>query len=402
MNFLIVSSYYAPASVYGGPVPAIQQLCRGLIVAGHKASVYTTNANGNDDLNVPLQVALDVDGLPVTYFPRWWFGRKRKPFNLFLSPALGRALRRLQPGDFDLMIIMSLWGDPGRMAAKAAMRVHLPYICYTYGGLEPWAFNHKQLKKEIYFKLIERNILKEAAGIVVSNDAENKKLRSLGIQTMIRKIPSESMINGIVLDQPLSKNRLQYFLPCLKDNKYILFLSRLHPKKGLDLLLPAFARIASDFPDWSLVIAGPGEKNYRGSLEQQASKLGVNRRILFTGMVTGEHKATLLSHADIFVLPSYSEGFPVVVAEALAYGRPLILTNTCYVPEVAQWGAGIEIPPEREPLAKALRSLMADEAKRRQCATNALKLSQQHFTWDAVAQQSLAFFQEVTQCHSSN
>ena len=335
LNILVISSYYHPAYVYGGPVPALRNLNKALARLGHKLTVYTTNADGEGNLDVPLGQTVMVDGLPVFYFPRWWFGRAKKPPNLFFSPEMGRQLRRLQPGDFDLILIHAAFCDPGRMAAAASRRTGIPYIYYTHGGFEPWAFKHKYWKKRIYWELVEKGVLSGAAGIVVCNEAETDLLRGLGVRTPIRRIPW-----GVDIPSAGSlpaRARLAAWFPALADRPFLLFLSRLHPKKGLDLLIPAFAALAREFPDWLLVLAGPDEGGYRAQLERMVADRGLEQRILFTGMVTGEAKAALLAHADCFVLPSYSEGFPVVVAEALGYGRPVVITTSCYVP---RWQKG--------------------------------------------------------------
>ncbi len=123
--------------------------------------------------------------------------------------------------------------------------------------------------------------------------------------------------------------------------------------------------------------------------------------MFFPGLVTGEAKAALLAQADLFVLPSYSEGFPVVVGEALGYGRPMVITTPCYVPEVATQGAGVVIPPEREALTHALREMLSDAERRQSCGLQARRLAETTFTWDAVAQESLAFYREVLSCRFS-
>jgi glycosyltransferase involved in cell wall biosynthesis len=393
MNLLIISSYYCPAYIYGGPVGSIHKRSLALSRLGHKLTTYTTDANGAGDLAVPCGQPVRVDGLPVTYFPRWWFGRAQKPRNLFFSPAMGRQLRRLQPGDFDLILIHATFCDPGRMAAKAARRVGIPYICYTHGSFDHWAWNYKHGKKSVYFTLIERPILRGAAGIVVCNASEEEQLRHLGVDTPIRKIPwgADLPESGTLP----SRERLSELYPLLRNRSVLLFLSRLHPKKGLDMLLPAFAALSREFPDWLLVLAGPDEGGYRAQLEQLTRDLGLEQRLIFTGLVTGEAKAALLAHADLFVLPSYSEGFPVVVAEALGYGRPMIITTTCYVPEVGEEAAGLVVPPEPAALLQALRAMLGDAELRRQCARQALKVARKHFLWDAVAEQTLAFCHEV-------
>ncbi len=393
MKILVVSSYYQPAMVYGGPVQSIHLRNKAVSQKGCEVIVYTTAANGLEDFSQVSDRPVLVDGIPVTYFPRWWFGRRQKPFSLFFSPALAKALRQLKPGEFDLILLHANWADPGRLAAAAARRTGTPYICYTHGTFEPWAINYKRWKKTIYFRLIEGRILQHAAGIVVCNLSEAAELSHRHINTPCRRIPwgVDLSDSGRLPERSLLKK----IRPELIDQPFILSLSRLHPKKGLDLLLPAFGEIKEEFPAWHLVVAGPDEGGYLQVLERLTADLGLVDRVFFPGLVTGEVKAALLAHTDLFVLPSYSEGFPMAVSEALGCGRPLIITQTCYVPEVAQEGAGLEIPPTKEALVAALRQLLSDAALRQQCGRQALAVAQKYFTWEAVAEQSLAFYREV-------
>ena len=393
LNLLVVSSYYRPAFIYGGPVESIHR--RSLVVAdlGHQVTTYTTDADGTGDLEVPKGRPVLVDRLPVWYFPRWWFGRARKPFSIFFSPEMGRQLRRLKAGDYDLLLIHAGFGDPGRMAAAAARRTGIPYVCYTHGCLEPWALNHKYWKKRIYLALIEGRILQEAAGIIVCNDAETQELRRLGIRSPVGPIPW-----GVDLPDPdklPGQERLEELWPHLAGRPFALFLSRLHPKKGLDLLIPAFASLAQEFPDWLLVLAGPDERGYQAKLMRLVEELNLSQKVLFPGMVTGDGKAALLAHAQFLVLPSYSEGFPVAVAEALGYGRPVVITNTCYVSGVAEEGAGLVVPPEGRALRDALGKMMRDPALRQSCSQQALQVAQTHYSLETVAQQSLAFYRKA-------
>ncbi len=392
LRLLVVSSYYHPAAVYGGPVPSMADLHSTLARLGHQVAVFTTNANGTGDLPVPLGRPVPLDGLPVTYFPRWWFGRKEKAHNFFLSPALGRAVRRLRPGEYDRFLLHSVWGEPGRLAAAAARKTGTPYICHTHGSFEPWALHRHWGGKRLYLALVESGILKRAAGIVVCNGGEREALHRLGIKTPIRRLPW-----GVRLPRegPPSRQWLAQSWPELAGRPFLLFLSRLHPKKGLDLLLPAFAALARDFPDWLLVVAGPDEGGYRRTLERLVQDLGLGRRVLFPGLVTGPAKAALLAQAHCFVLPSYSEGFPMAAAEALGYGRPLVLTSSCYLPEVAAAGAGLEVPPERRALSAALRRMLADDRLREDCSRRARKLAAENFTWEAVAREAASFYREV-------
>jgi glycosyltransferase involved in cell wall biosynthesis len=393
LNLLVVSSYFYPAVTYGGPVSSITKFYQTLMAQLNGLRIFTTDANGQWDFTVPLGNPVMVDNFSVTYFPRRWFGRVKKPSNLFFSPDLGRQLRGIKSGEYDLINIHSVWGDPGRMAAAAGRRIGMPYICFTHGAFEPWALNHKHWKKRIYLALIEKRILNGAAGIVVCNPAEIEQLRLLGIKTPMQRIPW-----GADLPDPQnlpSRVRLETLWPALKDRPFCLFLSRLHPKKGLDLLVPAFQALVREFPDWLLVIAGPDEGGYQVQVELMVRDLDLEDRVIFTGLVTGEAKSALLAHADLFVLPSLSEGFPMVVAEGLGYGRPMLITTTCHVPEVGEEGAGLVVPPDQKALTLALRQMLGDVNLRQECAGRAREVARRHFTWESVAEQNLAFFHEV-------
>lgn len=395
LRFLVVSSYYHPAAVFGGPVQSIKQLNAALSRLGHKVTVYTTDADGTGDLAVPRGQPVPVDGVPVTYFPRCWFGREKKPFNLFFSVELKKALGQIKRGDFDLIRIHSTWGEPGRLAAAAARRAGIPYIFYTHGVFEPWALRHRYWKKRVYWELIEKRVLSQAGGIVVCNEAETQQLRGLGLRTPIRRLPW-----GVDLTDPAtwpSHNDSEQLFPDLKNRPFILFLSRLHPKKGLDLLIPAFASLGQDFPDWVLVLAGPAEGNYRAQLDNMIIRLGIKERVIFPGLVTGKAKAALLAHASLFILPSYSEGFPVVITEALGYGRPLIITTSCYIPEVKEHGAGLIVPPDKNSITIALREMMGDAGLRESCSQNAIRLAASQFTWERVATKTIEFYEWVGQ-----
>jgi glycosyltransferase involved in cell wall biosynthesis len=394
LNLLVVSSYFHPAATYGGPVSSIHKLYQLLRAKSCGVSIFTTDANGQGDLKVPLGNPVPVDGFSVTYFPRWWFGRVHKPSNLFFSPELGRRLRGVKSGEHDLVNIHSVWGDPGRMAVAAGRRIGMPYIYYTHGAFEPWALRHHHWKKRIYLALIERRILNGAAGIVVCNNAEAEQLHLLGIRAPMQRIPW-----GVDLPDPEnlpSRHRLEELWPALRDRPFGLFLSRLHPKKGLELLISAFQALHREFPDWLLVIGGPDEGGYRTQVEQMVHDQDLEDRVIFTGWVTGEAKSALLAHAELFVLPSFSEGFPMVVAEGLGYGLPMLITTTCYVPEVGEEGAGLVVPPDRKALTLALRQMLKEADLRQQCARQALEVARRHFTWESVVEQSLAFFHAGT------
>jgi glycosyltransferase involved in cell wall biosynthesis len=393
LKILMVTAYYMPARVYGGPVTALHRLNRELLGQGHEVTVYTTDANGTGNLAVPRGREVSVEGVPVWYFRRWWFGRTRKPFTLFFSRDLAKKLNTLRPGDYDLIYQDGGFTDVGRLAARAARRTGTPCVYHTGGSFTPWALEHKYWKKRIYLSLVERRILLGAGGFLVRNQAETGQLRRLGCRSLIRSIPIGVDLQGP--QETLSRRQLEEWYPSLRGRPFLLFLGRLHPVKGLDLLIPAFAELARQFPEWMLVLAGPDEGGYLVKVNELIQNHQLTDRVLLTGMVVGERKSVLLGQTEFLVLPSYSEAFGVVMVEALGYGKPVIITTTCYHPEVAHEGVGLVVPPEKEPLARALREMMASEDLRRSCSAKVPEMARRHYSWEAIAGNTVDFFQEV-------
>ena len=290
LKILMVSAYYPPAAVYGGPGPALHRLNRELIRRGHKVTVYTTDANGTGNLEVPPGQEVLVDGVPVWYFRRWWFGRTRKPYSLFFSRELAKKLNHLRPGDYDLMYQDGGFTDVGRLAAKAARRTGTPYVYHPGGAFTPWALQHKYWKKKIYLSLVEKRILMAAGGFLVRNNAESEQLRRLGCRSLIRLIPIGVDFQGP--QETLSRSDLEELYPSLRGRPFLLFLGRLHPVKGLDLLIPAFGELARQFPQWILVLAGPDERGYLMKVKELIQSHQLTDRVLLTGMVGGDRKAS--------------------------------------------------------------------------------------------------------------
>jgi glycosyltransferase involved in cell wall biosynthesis len=171
----------------------------------------------------------------------------------------------------------------------------------------------------------------------------------------------------------------------VKTKKRVLFLGRIHPKKGLDLLVPVWSRLGAQRKDWELVVAGPDELNYRSQVQKLAGSLGIEREILFTGTVTGSAKIALLYSSDIFVLPSYSEGLPVSLLEAMACEVPVVATYACNCLDLYPAGAGWGCEPTVDSLADALMAAMqASESERRQRGCLGRQLVQRAYSWDQI------------------
>jgi glycosyltransferase involved in cell wall biosynthesis len=391
LRFLCVSAVFPPAFDYGGIPHIVQGLAAGLISLGHPCQVIATSAGGAKNLEVKLEEPTTYEGVPVIYTQCW------RNNSYFYAPSLRKHLKALAPA-YDVALVWGGWGYVNLAARLALPKAGLPYVLNPQGHFDPWAFRHKYLKKLLYWHLVEKRNYAGAAGIMAMTEAEAGQIKDYLNGTPVGVIP-----NGVSLKnfQPNSiPEELESYFPTLAGAPYILFLSRLHPKKGLDLLFPAFHRLLGQWrpengPRPFLVVAGDGEPSYKKELENLVHRLKIADRVLFTGLVTGDAKLALLSHCSLMILPSRGEGLPMAVLESMACAKPVVITPGCYLPEVAAGGAGLEVELEVEPLAEAMLQLWSCPEMGRAMGKNGLKMVAEKFTWEKVAEQTVRFCEHL-------
>jgi glycosyltransferase involved in cell wall biosynthesis len=288
---------------------------------------------------------------------------------------------------FDLVHIHGLWRYPQWAAAQAAQKREIPYVISPHGMCEPFEMAQKGWRKQLHWNLIERHNLGRAAVLHAITEAERYHCESLS------KTPVCVISNGVYLPA-VTPEDLDGYLPLeLPPNVPVfLFLGRLHPKKGLDLLLEAFTQIEQAH----LVLAGPDPIGYRATLLEKVSRYRLQERVHFPGMVAGLTKQALLDRADAFVLPSYSEGFSVAVLEALAAAKPVIITTRCYFGRVAEVGCGWIVEPNVSDLTKGLRAcLRLSPGEFMAMGLKGRALVEKEYTWSAVARQMHKLYQSL-------
>jgi glycosyltransferase involved in cell wall biosynthesis len=207
------------------------------------------------------------------------------------------------------------------------------------------------------------------------------------VPTRVEVVP-----NGIKVSDyasPVDRHVLADLDPTLVAQRYLLFLGRVHEKKGIDVLLRAFADLARDAPDLRLAIAGPVDERFAVRFRGLLDASGLRPRIVVPGHVEGQVKHALLQHAEVFALPSYGEGLPMAALEAMASRCPVVLSRHCNLPQVALHRAGLEVEPDDRQLRDAVRRLLADDALRAELAGNAYRLACQHFDWRVVGRRVL-------------
>ena len=385
MRILNVTSVFPPAWAYGGPVTVIYKVAAGLQQLGHTVMTLTTNLGCGGELTArPGEETLWKE-TPVVYYPV----RRGVPF---YSPKLRRGLRQ-RVSSCDLLLVNGNWTYVNWACRIEAAAANLPYILYTHGVFDPWAIAHHGLRKKIWWQMAERENYRRAAAIIAQTQAEIGQVRAMGVTTRIEVIP-----NGVDphdFDDFESREALEQRFPALKDRRSVLFLGRLHRKKGLEELVPCFRDVLQKHPDVLLVLAGPDDRGYRQEVETLVRHNNLTSSVLFTGLVSGATKAGLLRAAGVFVLPSYSEGLPLGVLEAMACARPVVITPYCNLSEVAEAGAGLSVEPEPKALASAISRLLDDDKGRAEMGAIGLRLVQERFTWEKVARMTEALCLDI-------
>ena len=237
-----------------------------------------------------------------------------------LSPSFSRKeiAKYLADERFELIQIQSVWEMPYHKVILEARKQNIPYIVTPRGMLEPWSLSQKKWKKKLAWLLYQRNDVQKSACVFTTAEMEAEHVSGLGITTCKAVIP-----NGIETDAYPCKSSVEGV------KKQVLFLSRIHVKKGIEILFDAWKRIHSEFADWQLLVVGNGEAEYIQSLENRVECLGLKECINIIPPVFGNDKIRLYQESALFCLPSFSENFGMVIAEAMSCGTPVITTTNC-------------------------------------------------------------------------
>jgi glycosyltransferase involved in cell wall biosynthesis len=338
---------------------------------GAQVDVYTTAA-GLEGKVVPNQ-ATQLDGVRVTYFSFLKCFEFFGPTGWQFSPALRSSLER-NISNYNIVFVVSAWNYPVLAAHSLCRDGHKPYVLSTRGILCPYMMRKKRWKKLIYYNLFLKQVIRDASAMhYCSVDEADQTSSCLSIKTPFFVVP-----NGIELGDFSSlpdKAGISLRYPELKGKRIVLSLGRLHEKKGLDILVRAFGSLFRKIPGLHLLLAGNDESGYlakvKGMLEAEGiayndytrpgSPKNPDACVTITGFLSGEDKLAALSAGDIFVLPSYSENFGVAVAEAMACGLPVIVSDQVAVhKEVSASGCGLVVKADHAELAGAMERLLGN------------------------------------------
>lgn len=276
----------------------------------------------------------------------------------------------------DLVHIHGIWELPLHKVAQSCRRKGVPYIISPRGMLEPWTLQQKRWLKSLALMCYQKFDLLQASSIHVTAESEKKSLAKFGLKERACVIP-----NGIDLSAFIPKEANDKL-----EKKEILFLSRIHPKKGIELLLNSFAECPDHVTkNFVLTVVGEGDRAYEKRLRRLAEDLGIDEQVNFLGPRYGQDKIRLFEQATFFVLPTYSENFGIVVAEALASGTPTITTTETPWSEIDERGAGYIVEPTSSALTSALTQLLSLESAQYEEMSHASQLIAENYSIGRVA-----------------
>ncbi len=340
----------------GGMVPSILGMTGGLAGQGGSVSIVTPTPSRLHAGQVPSGVEL------------------QGPLKT-LEPAVRTS---------NVVHIHGLWQGHTRQAARLARRYRVPHLIAAHGMAEPWALRHKAIKKKLYTAIVEGKNLRHADCLHALSRPEVGHLRALAPRATVCLVPNG--VNLAPLEHLPSRAVLEAEYPELAGKFLLLFLGRLHVKKGLDLLAQAIALLSNDHPSIHLLLAGHDDGALQPFLNQM-KEFGQLDRVTCLGHVSGEQARKAWGAADAFVLPSYSEGFSMAILEALACRLPVLATTACHFPELADADAGIVVEPNAEAVSSGLRELLERSPEERQgLGQRGRELVERRYTWDRQAE----------------
>ncbi|PSB59027.1 glycosyltransferase [Chamaesiphon polymorphus] len=389
MKILHVIPSISPAR--GGTSRAIIDMVRALRDRGIDAEIATTNDDGDGLLDVPLGGKSTLyDSIPTYFFAR--FSPQISALREFAFSGSFTTWLFQHIGEYEAIHVHALFSYTSTVAMAIARFRGIPYITTPHGLLCEWSLQQSVQKKQTYLKLIERANLDGARSIHVTCQQEREDVATLGFKSPTFVLPLA--LTDTPVQIPDAATRLRQSLNCAPDEPIILFLSRLHYKKGLEYLIPALGRLRDR--RFTFVIAGNGTPAYEAEIQALLVTSGIEQRTRMVGFVEGERKDVLIQGANLFALTSHSENFGISVLEALAVGTPVLVTpGVGLATIVSDNSLGFVADLDIESIANVLDCCLDDLDRAKSIGTHARQFTLEHFNWDRIAGELIQVYRDL-------
>lgn len=379
----------AVAPCYGGPSRTIFEMCRAIQDKGLELLIVTTDADGRNRLSVELEKPLAYEDVPTIFFSR----QLSESFKY--SGTLAHWLNE-NVKNFDVVHIHAIFSHTSLAAANACRKYDKPYVLRPLGSLDPWGLSQKRMRKRLLWNFGVKQMLNGAAAIHYTTNTEQRHAENtFGLNNGV-VIPLG--IEEEMMAAPTASEDFRKRYASLRNNPYVLALSRIHPVKALEILLENFLDVTRKrrFHNWRLVIAGDGKTEYVDSLKSLVREHEGNGRVIFTGWLDGTEKVSVLKGAALLALPSYQENFGLSVVEAMACGVPVFVSeHVNLAEEIQDVGAGWVVPLKRADLSRALETALKNKKDRISRGAAGRKLVHSRFTWKTVSKQLVELYRSV-------
>lgn len=383
MKILQVVPYFYPAWAYGGPAKLVYDTSMFFAKHGHDVTVYTSDAFDRT-ARMPKEKRLrNVEHLTVHYF-RNLNNAFAYVYNIFVTPGLfGEALMHVK--DFDIIHLHDFYTPQNVWIGWFARAFHVPYVLSVHGCLEEQRVKQQEFFKRVFLTLFGKGLLRHASRVVATSPNEVAAYQTFGIPTgKIVRLGHGVDAKEFIAAETKAQCRRHFGLK--PEDVVVTYLGRIHKIKGLDLLVGALSLMKEK--RMTCVLAG-SDDGYLSQLKKLIASHDLSQQITLLGTCFGKEKAMLFKATDIFVYPSYSEGFSLGILEATAAGLPLVITTGCHFDAVKTYGAGIIVEPSSASLVAGIMTFVRDPKLRKHAAQQAKKLIAEKYSMEHIGSQIL-------------
>jgi len=383
----------------GGPSQAILEMVQAQRQQGLDAAIATTNDHGDATFVAPYGQQIESGSIPELVGPSvpiWVFPRRLSQVaalrEFAVAPTFAPWLWQ-HIADYDLVHIHAIFNYPTTLGMAMAKARGIPYIVRPIGSLCHWSLEQGKAKKRLYLQTLGRRLLRGSAALHFTTLQERQEALEAGFDGASFILPHGVQLPVTMAD---ASYQLRQRLHIVNDAPIVLFLSRLHPKKGLEHLIDALATLAEE--KFTLVIAGSGDADYEAELTQRIDQAGLGQQVRQIGFVSGDWKTLLLQGSDLFVLPSYSENLGIALLEAMAAGQPVVTTpEVAIAPLIQQHQTGLVTAAHAPALATAIQHYLHQPAIARQHGQQGRALVETEFSWPTQAARLMEQYTQLTQ-----